>query len=150
MPVTAQGRLPVRVKASLAWRAWLGLVHAYVLLRRHPLPVVVSRLTAERAGAPYRVEPRRLGRIVGRLLGASSRHRRCLQRALVLYRLSSRQGDQPELVIGLPAVPTGKEAHAWVEIDGRDVGPPPGGAGHAAIARYPQPTTAASTHPTES
>ena len=55
----------------------------------------------------------------------------------MLYRLLRRQGDPAELVIGLPASPRDKDAHAWVELDGRDVGPFPGRNGHVELARYP-------------
>ncbi len=44
----------------------------------------------------------------------------------MLYRLLREQGDAAELVIGLPKNPADKSAHAWVELDGVDVGPPPG------------------------
>jgi hypothetical protein len=54
----------------------------------------------------------------------------------VLYRLLRSRGEPAELVIGLPREPKDKDAHAWVELDGRDVGPPPGKAGHEQLARY--------------
>ena len=41
-----------------------------------------------------------------------------------------------ELVIGLPKNPADKAAHAWVELDGIDVGPPPGRNGHEQMARF--------------
>jgi hypothetical protein len=40
------------------------------------------------------------------------------------------------LVIGLPREAITKDAHAWVELDGTDVGPPPGRAGHEPMARF--------------
>ena len=40
-----------------------------------------------------------------------------------------------ELVIGLPEQAKDERAHAWVELEGRDVGPPPGRAGHLEMAR---------------
>jgi Transglutaminase-like superfamily len=55
--------------------------------------------------------------------------------ALVLYRLLREQGDPVELVIGLPEQAADERAHAWVELEGRDVGPPPGRAGHSEMAR---------------
>jgi len=54
----------------------------------------------------------------------------------VLYRLLREQGDAAELVIGLPKNPADKSAHAWVELDGVDVGPPPGRNGHEQMARF--------------
>jgi hypothetical protein len=66
------------------------------------------------------------------------RHRpRCLINALVLFRLLREQGEAAILVIGLPEVATDERAHAWVEVDGRDVGPPPGGRGYRELARLP-------------
>jgi hypothetical protein len=56
--------------------------------------------------------------------------------ALVLFRLLREQGDAAELVIGLPENPGGKDAHAWVELEGVDVGPPPGRSGHDEMARF--------------
>ena len=61
---------------------------------------------------------------------------RCLFTSLVLFRLLRQQGEQPEFVVGLPARPEDKDAHAWIEIEGVDVGPPPGRSGHQEIARY--------------
>jgi hypothetical protein len=55
---------------------------------------------------------------------------------MVLYRLLEGQGIDAELVIGLPREPRDKDAHAWVEVDGVDVGPPPGGSRHEELARY--------------
>ena len=56
--------------------------------------------------------------------------------SLVLYRLLREQGDDAELVIGLPQTPADKDAHAWVELAGRDVGPPPGRGPHEELARF--------------
>jgi hypothetical protein len=56
--------------------------------------------------------------------------------ALVLFRLLRRQGDPAELVIGLPATAADQNAHAWIELDGRDVGPAPGRNGHVELARF--------------
>jgi hypothetical protein len=46
------------------------------------------------------------------------------------------QGTPAELVIGLAADARDHLAHAWIEVDGIDVGPPPGRYGHSPIARY--------------
>jgi hypothetical protein len=54
----------------------------------------------------------------------------------VLFTLLRRRGSQAELVIGLPENASTHEAHAWVELDGRDVGPPPGQNGHVQLARF--------------
>jgi hypothetical protein len=54
----------------------------------------------------------------------------------VLYGLLRDQGDEAELVIGLPLEPKDFDAHAWVEIREADVGPPPGQGRHQELARY--------------
>jgi hypothetical protein len=51
-----------------------------------------------------------------------TRGRDCLQRSLLLYRLLSRSGADPCLIIGFRSQPSGIEGHAWVEVDGRVVG----------------------------
>jgi hypothetical protein len=56
--------------------------------------------------------------------------------ALVHYRLLREQGDTPELVIGLEPSPRTKDAHAWLEVNGIDVGPPPGRGLHEELVRY--------------
>ena len=56
--------------------------------------------------------------------------------ALVLYRLLREQDDDAELVIGLPARPTDKDAHAWVELGGSRRRAAPGRSGHEELARF--------------
>jgi hypothetical protein len=84
-----------------------------------------------------RYPPALLSRAVYRSLQLGPLRPRCLTSSLVLYRLLREQGDEAEVVIGLPAAARDHAAHAWVELDNRDIGPPPGRRGHAAIARYP-------------
>jgi hypothetical protein len=55
---------------------------------------------------------------------------------LVLYRLLKEQGDEPELVIGLSEHLTDHLAHAWIELEGIDIGPRPGRDGHHELARF--------------
>ena len=73
---------------------------------------------------------------MSRSLGLGPIRARCLFTSMVLFRLLRDQGDEPELVIGLPIEPKDKDAHAWVELGGRDVGPPPGRGRHEELARY--------------
>ena len=54
----------------------------------------------------------------------------------IVVRLGLRRIPLPELVIGLPREPKDKDAHAWVELHGMDVGPPPGRGLHEELARY--------------
>jgi hypothetical protein len=83
-----------------------------------------------------RENPRRLSRAVDRILRIGRRQPTCLVSSLVLFKLLREQGDPAEIVIGLPDSPADKDAHAWVELDGVDVGPPPGRSGHAEMARF--------------
>ncbi len=107
------------------------------LLSSTPLPEVVKALDVGQGRKPDTtsdVVP--LGRLLNRRLRLPWWQPLCLPRALVLYRMARRRGFTPQLVIGLPTLADSKDAHAWVEIDGRDVGPPPGGRGHLPLARY--------------
>jgi hypothetical protein len=117
-------------------RIWVLFFGMVVEVKRRPLPGVVERLQRAEAGARITVEPARLGRIVERVLRVGPWRVRCLFTSLVLYRLLLQQGDRPQFVIGLPREPKDKDAHAWVELDGRDIGPPPGRSGHEELARY--------------
>ena len=117
-------------------RILLSFAVVRVRLLRRPLPDVVRELATPRRTQPSLVGPRRLGRIVHDVLMVGPFSPRCLFLALVLYRLLRQQGRDVELVIGLPAEARDKDAHAWVELDGADVGPPPGGVGYQPLARY--------------
>lgn len=124
----AKARLALRV-----WHRWAVVVRG---LRREPLPALVARLRVPPARLAPRQPPDRLSRAVDRTLRIGRRQARCLTGSLVLYRLLREQGDAAELVIGLPRRPTDPTAHAWVELAGRVVGPPPGRADHVEMARY--------------
>jgi len=128
--------LSLRAKAGLAVRIWVLLARVLVGLRREPLPALVARLGRAPAQPGQRFAPDRLSRAVDRSLRVGGRRPRCLVNALVLYRLLREQGDDAELVVGLPARPVDKDAHAWVELGGVDVGPPPGRSGHEELARF--------------
>ena len=132
----AKGRLSIRRKASVILEVYATLLAVAWAVRTRPLPDVVQKLSRQSGGSSDITDARRLGRIVGRLLKVGPWQPRCLYRALTLYRMVRRRGEAAELVIGLPDRPLDKDAHAWVEIDGRDVGPPPGRTHHEAIVRY--------------
>ena len=136
MPRPANDRLRFGPKVRLALRVWRSFVRVRLGLRRSALPVLVQELgrTNPRKG---RYPPALLSRAVYRSLQLGPLRPRCLTSSLVLYRLLREQGDQAEVVIGLPARARDHAAHSWVELDRRDVGPPPGRGRHAAIARYP-------------
>lgn len=116
------------------------IVHRYLLvtlmLRRTELPTLVPALGRTGDLSRPRLPPGRLARAVDRTLRFGAERPTCLVNALVLFRLLREQGDPAELVIGLPPSTRSHEAHAWVEIDGVDVGPPPGRGRHEAIARF--------------
>ena len=71
-----------------------------------------------------------------RALRVGGRRPTCLMSALVLTDLLRGQGQDAELVIGLPEDARDHRAHAWVELGGNDVGPPPGRGRHAPLARF--------------
>lgn len=123
-------------KIRLAFRIWcdLALVHFY--LRRLPLPQAVAQLGSGEVRFIQDRDPRHLGRIVARLLQIGPFESRCLIKSLVLFRSLRRSGFPAQLVIGLPTQAETTDAHAWVEIEGRDVGPPPGRGIHQELARY--------------
>jgi hypothetical protein len=119
-------------------RIWWTFLHVHWVLARQALPEVVQCLgTPSASASPWATVPhRRLSRAVDRALRVGARRPRCLINALVLYRLLRADGREAELVIGLPTEAPDHEAHAWVEIDGADVGPPPGQGRHVAMARF--------------
>ncbi|HJU81655.1 MAG TPA: lasso peptide biosynthesis B2 protein [Acidimicrobiia bacterium] len=121
---------------ALAGRIWLTYLRVAALLRRRPLHDVISSLgrASGRAKAPEVAT--HYSRAIHRALRLGRRRPRCLPSALVLYRLLRAGNIRAELVIGLPATPTSPIAHAWVELDGRDIGPPPGRHHHQELARY--------------
>ena len=132
----APPRLPAAAKAFLVLRIWRTFLVVFFQAKGHPLPEVVRRLNASDRHSGYRVDARRLGRIVGRVLRAGPWRARCVWTALVLYALLRAQDDEPDLVIGLPLEPRDRDAHAWIELDGIDVGPPPGRGRHTQLARF--------------
>lgn len=130
------GDLGAMAKLRLAARIGTSFVVVHVGLRRVALPELVARLADGPPATWPSVRPIRLSRAVDRTLRLGSRRPRCLILALVLYRLLRAQGDRGALVIGIPIEARDKDAHAWVEIDGRDIGPPPGKGAHEELARY--------------
>jgi hypothetical protein len=134
--VSERGPLPLATKARLAARIGGTFLLVHWRLRRTPLPAVVESFGGADGHRLPRVEARRLSRIVHGTLHLGRFRPRCLVNALVLFRLLRAQGDPAELVIGLPHDPRDHEAHAWVEVESVDVGPPPGKGSHEELARY--------------
>jgi hypothetical protein len=133
--IAGRGRQSLLQKIRLAGRVWFWCLTIKVGLKRYSLPELVSRLGHARRRRLHELDPRRLGRAVQKSLRFGPLEARCLTTALILYRLLREEHEPAELVIGLPFRPTSKDAHAWVEVDGVDIGPPPGGAGHRPLAR---------------
>jgi len=117
-------------------RIWWLAATIQVVLWRRPLPRVVSMLDAP--GDDPRMPIGLLNRAISRALRVGRWQPRCLLRSLVLFRMLRAQGDPAELVIGLPHDAASRDAHSWVELHGRDVGPAPGGFGYQELTRYPR------------
>ena len=126
----------------MMWRLRLAMVVAsrYVRVRvdlhREPLPDLVARYSGAQRH-PHHYPVHTLRRAVDRLLVLPGRPLRCLPRALVMYSLVVEQDQNPRLMVGIPEAGDSNRAHAWVEIDGVDVGPSPGRAGHQPMVAYP-------------
>lgn len=123
-------------RARLAVLIGLDFLVVSLGIRRRTVPELVEELRRPPRFRIRPLAPRRLGEIVRRVLRVGPGPPRCLVLSLVFYRLLRRQGTSAELLIGLPHEAESHEAHAWVEVDGEDVGPPPGRLGHSALARY--------------
>jgi hypothetical protein len=128
------------VQVFLALRIGIDAIAAWRGLRRQRLPDLVINL-GRHGGVPKRsrdpLDPARLGRLVYRVMNVEPFRPRCLTMSLVLLRGLGRQGTPAELVLGLPPGASDHRAHAWVEVGGKVVGPPPGRMGHVELARYP-------------
>jgi Transglutaminase-like superfamily len=122
-------------KLLLLLEVWAIALLVELRLRRESLSAVVDTLSPDRGRT--RRPPTLLSGAVSRGLRFGPWQPRCLLRSLVLYRLLRAQGDLPVLVIGLAEHEPSPDAHAWVELNGRDIGPAPGAEGHRALARYP-------------
>lgn len=129
----SEGRLP-RIRLTL--RVWTTLMSVTSARRGRTLPELTRHL-GDVPVRPRGIPVPRLARAVHRTLGIGPVRPRCLTNALVLYRLLAEEGVPSELIVGLPPGSGTVRAHAWVEVDGRDVGPPPGRMHHEILARFP-------------
>ena len=127
--------LSLTTKAQILLRIWRCFLSITFRDPREPLPQFITRLGRAAPRSDSRISPVRLRRAVLRALHLGPWRPTCLANALVLYRLLREQGDPAELVIGLPVEALTHRAHAWVELDGQDLGPFPG-AHHTALARF--------------
>ena len=134
-----RGEAPLTPAEKLALGAHVWRLHLEIRrgLRSDPLPALVRRLEV-REGARRDVgDPARLSRIVDKSLSVFGLRPRCLILALVLFRVMRERGIPAEVVIGIPHRAEDHLAHAWVEVDGIDFGPPPGKGRHEELVRYP-------------
>lgn len=122
-------------RLRLRSRILVTFARVQLLLRLRSLPELVETLRASAPRRPQRHQPVRLGRAVAAALRLGPYQARCLVNSLVLYRLLLEEGHDAALVIGMPDDADSTDAHAWVEIGGRDVGPPPGRGPHQALMR---------------
>lgn len=124
-------------KIGLATRVWWLSLVVRIRARRSPLPKLVEDLgRTDQDRVRYSMRPERMGQIVVKVLTTPAGPPRCLISSLVTFRILRQEGQPVELVIGLPRDPQDKDAHAWLELDGRDIGPPPGQFGHLELTRY--------------
>lgn len=124
-------------RAGLATRIWWRYAVVKVALARNrPLAETVNALRSRRPASPIDQEPSHLGRSVVRALSLGRLQPRCLTLALVHMTLLNDNGVSCQLVIGLPDQARSPRAHAWIEFDGVDIGPPPGRHGHEEMVRY--------------
>jgi hypothetical protein len=104
--------------------AWLLLL--LVLKRLLPLPALV-RFAGGRSRARKRRRDRedRIVSLAWWLCGPRGEGRgHCLERSLVIYRLLSLAGADPQLVISTSKADGKLFGHAWVAVDGEPVGEP--------------------------
>lgn len=136
MPVTRADPLASPLtKAAVVLRTVALYARVRWLLRSRTIPQVAVIVRGWSVSAPA-ARPERLGRLVTRVLAIGPWRARCLHTSFVLFAMLHGRGAPAVLVVGLPERPQTKAAHAWVELDGRDVGPPPGRGTHVALARY--------------
>jgi len=122
-------------KAIRVTRVWWLAILAWRGLANRPLPEFVRSWSDEVEGVEAR-EPSQWSRTVDRALKVGSWRPRCIIRAMVLYRLLAENGNDPVLVIGIGDSALSKDAHAWVELDGREMGPWPGSGGMPRLASF--------------
>lgn len=128
--------LSLPAKFHLVARVWRLFLLVRVGLITTPLPQLVARLGNAPKFASRLYPPQLLSLAVDRSLRFGRFQPTCLVRALVLFRLLREQGHAAQVVIGLHAQELDHRAHAWVELDGVDVGPAPGRGHHLPLARF--------------
>jgi transglutaminase superfamily protein len=129
-----RARLTTPFRARKKLRLVVEILRSYARLRlglrRQQLPALLAslRVPLTSDGGPTeelddQLTGVRLGRAVGRTLGALPADSRCLVRSLVLIDMLARRGIQADFVLGVRPGPK-FEAHAWVEKGGVPLLPP--------------------------
>jgi Transglutaminase-like superfamily len=99
-------------------------VYALIGVLKHIFPLTSLVRWAWRPATGPR-DPAIEGRISSRVLRLSQLlglpDRDCLQRSVLLYRVLSRAGAEPMLVVGLKRLNGRIVGHAWVTVDGRPI-----------------------------
>ncbi|MBI4479453.1 MAG: lasso peptide biosynthesis B2 protein [Acidobacteria bacterium] len=139
----------LRKFADLSWNerwvlcraAWL-LLAAEVCLRIFPFPLVLHWARSRRgqsrsAGIP---NPERIAWLVEVAARHCWGHATCLRKSLVLCALLRERGWAARLVIGTTSPRQGFQAHAWVELNGKILGPQ-GGANYQELAAFGCPSS---------
>ena len=121
----------------LGLRAFFGLVQFEVYLARKSFSLLYEKvrnypLNNKVAPSPDTIE--RISTAVDMACIWYWKEALCLQRSATAACLLKRYGVPAHMVIGAQQMPF--KAHAWVEVRGVDVGPPPGRSGHVELARY--------------
>jgi Transglutaminase-like superfamily len=110
-----------RIRKSLVIGRLLPF-YVLVAILKHFVPLQLLAQWAWRAPAAPRnreAEGQLAARVVrlSHLMGVTDRD--CLQRSLLLYRVLSRAGADPTLVVGFERLDSRILGHAWVVVDGR-------------------------------
>jgi hypothetical protein len=118
----------LREKIALMGEILNDYVHSWKNLRKADVEAMIHSArdvspTKRQEAGPAPAEARRVGRVVGMVLGVLPTDSRCLIRSLVVTRVLARRGIPSRLVIGVRSR-SGFEAHAWVEHDGAPILPP--------------------------
>jgi hypothetical protein len=112
--------------AAVVARAALWMLASRAAKFLVPLPRLARLMTAPpRTTRRDRRRERRVTQLVDRVAHALRlpHQGNCLERSLVLYRMLSRAGAAPQLIVGMSRRAPGRIAgHAWVTVDGEPVG----------------------------
>src|SRR5579862_1232709 len=119
IPLASDRRIVRRIKTGFIM-ARLLIVYIVLALLKHlvPLTWLVRWVWCPPVGPRDREAESRLSSIVIRLSRLTRLpDRDCLQRSLLIYRVLSRVGAEPTLVVGFQKTNGRLQGHAWVTVD---------------------------------